>query len=728
MRTLMASLLALSILASAAPAFAEESDVEVRARETEQRMTDDERFGLIRSYMVVVFGKGGGQRDLRVPQDVPQIAGWVKGVPRLGVPDLLLTDAGLGITNPAHGRPGDEATALPSAQMLAATFDPQLAYESGVILGSEARARNFNVVLGGGMNLARDPRHGRNFEYFSEDPWLSAVMAAETVKGVQSQNVVGMLKHVSLNSQEVNKWALDARIDPAAHREAELLGFQIAIERSNPGALMCAYNKINGAYACGNDPLLNGVVKGAIGYKGFIMSDWRAVWSWAFALKGLDQHSGVQVDEQEWFDGPLREAYARGDFPKERLSDMVRRILRAVYLVGADKWSGPQPQPDIEAHLASTRTVAERGIVLLKNEGVLPLKSDVKTIAVIGGHADKGMISGGGGSSLTDPIGGFALDLRLGGHGIFAGLRRLTVTGPSPVSELQRLFPEADILFDPGESPADAAAIARRAEVVVVMGVKIEAENHDNADLSLPWGQGAVIEAVIDANPNTVVVLQTGNPVDMPWRDKAHAIVASWYSGNAGGTALAEVLSGAVNPSGRLPVTFYDGVQQTPHPVMPGFGTPTNTPTVIDYHEGAEVGYRWLARTGEKPLYPFGHGLSYTGFAYSGLEMTGGETVTVRFTVTNTGQRDGADVPQLYLTQTPGERRMRLLGFERVELVPGESREVTLTADPRLLARFDGTANQWSLADGEYEIALGKSAGDLVLTATSTLTGRSFGD
>lgn len=226
------------------------------ARATEARVTDDERFGLIHSLMVFVLEPDFTQaRDPRVPSHVPQIAGWVKGVPRLGAPDLLLTDAGLGITNPGGGRKGDTATALPSAQALAATFNPRLAYEAGAILGREARSRGFNVVLGGGTNLARDPRHGRNFEYFSEDPWLSAVMAAETVKGVQAQNVVGMLKHVSLNSQEINKWFLDAQIDPAAHRESDLLAFQIGIERGNPGSLMCAYNKVNGEYACGNDTL-----------------------------------------------------------------------------------------------------------------------------------------------------------------------------------------------------------------------------------------------------------------------------------------------------------------------------------------------------------------------------------------------------------------------------------------------------------------------------------------
>ena len=702
--------------------------IAARARQTEQKMTDDERFGLIHSLMVFVLKPDfSSARDARVPAGVPQIAGWVKGVPRLGVPDLLLTDAGLGIANPGGGRKGDTATALPSAQALAATFNPTLAYESGAILGREARSRGFNVVLGGGMNLARDPRHGRNFEYFSEDPWLSAVMAAETVKGVQAQHVMGMLKHVSLNSQEINKWFADAQIDPSAHREAELLGFQIGIERANPGALMCAYNKVNGEYACGNDTLLNKQIKEAIGFKGFIMSDWKAVYGWDFAMKGLDQHSGVQLDQQEWFVGPLREAYAKGQLPKDRLSDMVRRILYAIYLTGVDTWKGPQQKPDLAAHLASVIEVARQGTVLLKNDGALPIRPDVKSIAVIGGFSHKGMVSGGGGSSLTIPVGGFAVDIPLGGINYLAPLRRLVITGPAPVNELRKQFPKAEILTDAGESPADAAAVAKRADVAVVFAWKAEAENHDHADLSLPWGQRQIIEAVIGANRNSVVVLETGNPVEMPWKDDANAIVEAWYSGSAGGHAIAEVLSGRVNPSGRLPVTFYSSVDQTPHPQLPGFGTPLNTPTVIRYDEGAEVGYRWLARSGAKPNYAFGHGLTYTTFDYKDLKVTGGETVTATFTVTNTGKMAGADVPQVYLTDAAGDRRMRLLGFERVELAPGASRTVTVTADPRLLAKFDGGAGQWRISAGTHRVALGKSASDLVLTAEAPLTARTFG-
>ena len=718
-------------MAAAQPSAEKMAAAQHKAQQVEVQMTDDERFALLRSLMVNVLAEDFSQkRDARIPPHVPQIAGWVQGVPRLGVPDLLLTDAGLGITNPSGGRPGDQATAFPSALAMAATFNPKLAYESGVILGKEAKARGFNVVLGGGINLARDPRHGRNFEYLGEDPLLAAVLAAESVKGTQDQQVVNILKHVSLNSQEINKWALDARIDPAAHRESEMLAFQIGIERSSPGSLMCAYNKVNGDYACGSDALLNRDVKLAMGYKGFIMSDWRAVYGWDYALKGLDQQSGAQLDDKEWFGEPLRAAYARGDLPKERLSDMVRRILFAIYQVDADQWHGPQAQPDMQAHLDSVVEVARQGTVLLKNEGnLLPLRSDVRRIAVIGGFSHLGMLSGGGGSSRTEPVGGLALDMPLGGTNMFAPLRRLTLAGPSPVSELGKHFPQAEILTDAGESPADAALQARNADVAIVFAWKYESENHDHADLSLPWGQAAVIDAVTRANPNTIVVLQTGNAVDLqPWGDRAKAIVQSWYSGSAGGRAIAEILAGKVNPSGRLPITFYRSLEQTPHPKLPGLGTPMHTPTTIDYHEGAEVGYRWMAKTGAQPAYAFGHGLSYTRFAYGDLQLQHeGARVQASFTVQNTGPRAGADVPQLYLTSAAGQQRMRLLGFERVELQPGESRRVQFDIDPRLLARFDSQAGQWRITPGVHRIALGHSAANLVLQQPLSLSGQLFG-
>lgn len=699
-----------------------EASADVRAREVEAQMTDEERFSLLRSLMVVVFGGG---RDPRVPADVPQIAGWVPGVARLGVPPLLITDGPLGITNPAGGRPGDTGTTLPSGLALGSTFNLELARESGALLGREARAKGFNVLCGGGITLVRDLHCGRNFEYISEDPWHSAVIGAETVIGTQAEGVVSMLKHLSLNSNETNKFWLDAVIDPDAHRESDLLAFQIAIEQAEPGSLMCAYNMVNGAYASENATLNSEVIKDAIGFKGWIMSDWRAVYGWEAALAGLDQQSGAQLDEQEWFDEPLKAAYADGRLPKERLSEMVRRILRSVFAVGADTWD-PAPEVDMAAHHAAALEGSRQGIVVLKNEGVLPLAATTASVAVIGGHAHLGVLAGGG-SSLAIPPAGYALRIPYGGNSLLSSLRVETYLPSSPLAELKRLLPETQIVFDPGAYVADAVLAARAADVAIVFATKFDTEGADDPDLTLPFGQDAVIEAVAAANPNTIVVLETGNPVEMPWEPRVRAIVEAWYPGQAGGQAIAEVLTGVVNPSGRLPVTFPMSISQIPRPELPGYGEPYGTPNTIRYEEGAEVGYRWFAKTGQQPLYPYGHGLSYTSFDYADLEVSGGETVSATFTVTNTGQRAGADVPQLYLTDAPDGPRMRLLGFERFELGPGESRNVSVTADPRLLARFDGGRGQWSVAGGPHQVAVGRSATDLALRASADIAERLFG-
>ncbi|HEY7288495.1 MAG TPA: beta-glucosidase [Vicinamibacterales bacterium] len=709
----------------------DDATIDARARETEAKMTDDERFALLVS-LIGAVPSIGVPRDKRIPDTVTNMsAGYTPGIPRLGIPALQSSDASMGVTNPGY-RPDDKgATAFPASIAVGASFNPQLARDGGVAIGREARSRGFNIQLAGGINLARDPRNGRNFEYYSEDPFLTAAMGAEQVNGIQSQQVISTLKHYVLNDNETNRHWLDAIIDPDALRESDLLAFEIAIERSHPGAIMSGYNKINGAYASGNDPLLNGVLKGAWSYKGYVMSDWGAVPSWDFALKGLDQESGIQIDVRQWggeaFSDKLRQAYAEGKLSKERLSDMVRRILRSAYAVGIDKW-GPAPAVDLAKHNELALEIAREGIVLLKNDHVLPIAADKPLrIGVIGGYAQLGVPSGTG-SGAVNPVGGFANTTPIGGaHGSIGNARNLYVFKSSPLAELKKLLPKAQIEFDGAYTPAESALLAKRVDVVIAFGIRAEGEGFDLADLSLPWGQDAVIDAVATANPNTIVVLETGNPSSMPWRDKAKAIVEAWYPGQAGGQAIAEILTGRVNPSGRLPLTFPTSLAQTPRPELPGIATAWGTATTIHYDEGAEVGYRWDAQKSQKPMYAFGHGLSYTTFSYTDFKASGGETITATFTVTNTGKVAGADVPQLYLTDAAGTKRMRLLGFERVDLAPGASRMVTVTADPRLLATFDGKAGRWQISAGTYRVALGRSALDLVSTADASLSARAFG-
>ncbi|MBW0016317.1 MAG: glycoside hydrolase family 3 protein [Mycobacterium sp.] len=702
-------------------------DADARAREIEAQLTDDERFALL----VCVMGHGEmwPLRDERIPDGVASSAGYVPGIARLGIPALRMSDAGLGVTNPGY-RAGDTATALPSGQALAASFNPALAHAAGAVIGREARSRGFNVQLAGAMNLARDPRNGRNFEYLSEDPLLTAVMAAESINGIQRQGVISTTKHFCLNCNETNRHWLNAVIDPDAHRECDLLAFEIAIERSSPGAVMTAYNKVNGDYAADNDVLINDVLKGAWGYRGWVMSDWGGTPGWECALHGLDQECGAQLDAVFWqseaFSDRLRAAYADGRLPRQRLADMVRRILRSMFAVGIDRWDA-WPEPDMAAHNEIALQVARQGIVLLANRGVLPLAADsAARIAVIGGYAHMGVPTGCGSSAVVPPD-GYADVIPIGGAGLMGGMRNLYLLPSSPLDELRKQLPMAHIEFDPGISPAEAVLAARRADVAIVFAVRVEGEGFDIADLSLPWGQDAVIAAVAAANPNTVVVLETGNPVAMPWRDSVNAIVAAWYPGQAGGRAIAEVLVGQVNPSGRLPITFPVDLEQTPRPELPGLGAPWGTPTTIHYSEGADVGYRWFARHGRSPMFAFGHGLSYTGFEYTDMVVAGGDTVTAGFTVVNVGDRGGTDIPQVYLAAAPGGRRLRLLGFERVELDPGQSRRVSLKADPRLLARYDGSAGRWRIEPGGYTVAVGSSAVALELTAEVELAGRAFG-
>jgi beta-glucosidase len=648
-------------------------------------------------------------------------------VPRLGVPALQESDAGLGVTNPQGARPGDAATALPATLALAATFSLELAFRSGVVIGSEARAKGFNVMLAGGMNLARDPRNGRNFEYFGEDPLLAGTLAGEAVRGIQSQHVISTVKHFALNDQETGRFVLDARLAEDAFRASDLLAFELAIERGQPGAVMCAYNVVNGDYACGNDWLLNRVLKGDWHYPGWVMSDWGAVHALDYAVKGLDQQSGEQIDTAVFFDEPLAAAVASGTLPESRISDMVRRILRSMFAVGLfDRPAIAPSNADYAAHAAGARAVAEQGVVLLRNErNVLPLSKDLRRIAVIGGYADLGVLSGGGSSQVT-AVGAPARLVPMGGEGVMSAWRNLMLHPSPPIAAIRALAPGAEVKFVDSRYPSAAAAAAAHADVAIVFATQWMLEHYDAPDLSLPNGQDEVIRAVAAANPNTVLVLETGGPVLMPWLTDTPAVVAAWYPGQEGGAAIANVLFGVAEPAGRLPITFPKREADLPRPTIPGSDLPDGQPFTVDYVEGADVGYRWFARKGTEPAFPFGYGLSYTTFRYGGLAVSGGRDVRVDLDVTNTGTRAGWAVPQVYLTAARGTPERRLVAFGKALLAPGETKRFSLPVDPRLLADFDAAAQRWTIAAGDYELALGDSAEHFIARRTEHLAARTL--
>jgi beta-glucosidase len=690
------------------------------------QMTLDEKVALLHGPMGMSFGPGP------VPPGAIGSAGYIAGNQRLGIPALQESDASLGVTNPMLVRGAEDmSTALPSSLALAATFNPAIAYEGGRMVGNEARAKQINVQLAGGVNLLRDPRNGRNFEYVGEDPLLAGILAGESVRGIQSNGVISTVKHFALNGQEHNRMTADSVIGEAAARESDLLAFQIAIERGRPGSVMCSYTLVNGIYGCQHDWLLNQVLKRDWGYKGFVMSDWGAVHEVGAFTAGLDQQSGEQLDKQVWFDKPLKDGLAAGTIPTARVDDATRRILTAMFAAGLFDREEAKGGIDYAAHAAIAQQEAEEAIVLLQNRsGVLPLAAGAKRIAVIGGHADGGVPSGTGSSQVTSPWRAPGTPLRsvpLGGEGMMGAFANVVFHPSPPLDALRERFKDARVSFDSGAYPTAAAAAARDADVAIVFVYQPSGEGEDVPSMDLPYGQDALIEAVAAANSNTVVVLQTGNPVNLPWADKVGAIVQAWYSGQRGGEAIARVLTGEINPSGRLPLTWARDESQLPRPVIPGTGAGPNDRVTVDYTiEGADIGYRWFARHSLAPRYWFGHGLSYTRFGHDQLEVRGGKTVTASVTVTNTGSKPGKDVVQLYLTGKPGGAERRLLAFEKVELAPGESKRITLAADPRLLANYDTRKPGWVIAPGNYEVAIGTDAGTMALTGSAKVSAQTL--
>lgn len=651
-------------------------------------------------------------------------AGYYPGIPRLGIPAIQQSDSSLGVTNPGDVRPGDQATALPASLMLAATFDPYLAFETGALVGCEARAKGFNVMLAGGANLIRDPRCGRIFEYISEDPLLTGMIAGQSIAGIQSQGVVSTIKHFLLNAQETGRVVVSSDLGESAMRESDLLAFQIGIEIGRPGAVMTSYNLVNGTYTAEHPFLIDTVLKGDWGYPGWVMSDWGGTHSTAAsALAGLDVESGAQWVPDQFFGERLAAEVSAGRVPQSRIDDMVHRILRSLFAIGViDDPPRPGGPIDYDAHRLIAQRAAEQGIVLLKNAGnILPVSRQAGHILVIGAHAHRGVLAGGGSSQVT-PFG----SLEEPGVMICGEDCPRIYHPSSPLEAIRAEAAGVQVDYLDGHDVEAAAEAACSADLVLLFATEWRSEGLDAQGLALPHAQDQLIDAVATAQPRTVVVLETGGPVTMPWLAKVAAVVAAFYPGSGGGPAIANVLFGRVNPSGRLPCTFPASEEQLPRPRQRDPATTTSEPSEwrthpvfhVDYDiEGADVGYRWFERQGTVPLFPFGHGLSYTIFTLSDAAAILDENgLAVAVTITNSGGRAGADVPQVYVGRTGKNGFVhRLAGFRRVVLEAGEHRRITLTVEPRLLSRFDGRRQRFVIDGGRYSVRVGRYAGDKAL-------------
>ncbi len=715
------------------PSTVSAAEARARADTIVARMTQDEKLLLVHGLFPPMAA--GKSRNELIPS-----AGHIDGIPRLGVPLVRESDASLGVANQVEQRKGDVATALPSSLATAASFDPAVARAGGAMIGSEARDKRFNVLLAGGVNLTRDPWNGRNFEYLGEDPLLAGTLAGAHIAGVQSNRIVSTVKHLALNAQETGRMVVDARIGEAALRMSDLLAFEIAIERGQPGSVMCAYNKVNGDWACENAHLLNDVLKRDWGYPGWVMSDWGAVHSTVKAANaGLDQQSGQELDKAPYFDAPLKAAVAKGNVSQRRLDDMVARYLTGLIQTGA--YDAPMPAVAVTPPYARNAEVAQRaaeaGIVLLKNQGnVLPIARTAKRVVVIGGNADVGVLSGGG-SSQVRSVGGAPVETPLA-YGGSASFARITYHASSPLAALRKALPGAQVTWMDGRNFNATVDAARGADMAIVFATQWTTEADDVPDLRLPDHQDALIAAIVAVQPRTVAVLETGGPVLMPWIDKVPAVVEAWYPGQRGGEAIANILTGKINPSGRLPITFPADASQPVRPRPVGLDRLTGLDAAaaadpgaasthvlesfpVDYFEGADVGYRWYDRKRMTPLFPFGHGLTYTSFAYRNPVVTGGRTLSVTFDVVNTGARAGADVPQMYVAKEAGGAPMRLAAFTRVTLKPGETRRVTLTAEPRIVADYDVKLPGWRIDAGRYRVALGRNAADRTMVSAATV-------
>ena len=657
-------------------------------------------------------------------------------VPRLGIPEWTMSDGPHGVRK-EHGRgwvgsenPEYFATYLPVGVSLASTWNPELGYAFGKVLGEEAKYRGKNVILGPGINILRTPLNGRNFEYLSEDPHLISKMVVGYIKGVQDQQVAACVKHYLANNQEIDRNTVSVEMSERTLREIYLPGFAAAVKEGGVFTLMGAYNKFRGQYCTHHEYLINKVLKEELGFDGAVISDWGAVHSTMEALKyGTDVEMGTDLSQPDpkdygkFFMGDTVISLVKSGAVEESLiDDKVKRILRVMYrtkiIGGGDRGTGSFNTAE---HQTAALKIAEEAIVLLKNEGnLLPLsKTNMKNVAIIGANATR-KNGGAGGSSQVNA--------------------KYEITPMQGIEKI--LFENVNVTYAPGyevvkDGKANVNAIkeavkaAKKADASILVCGWIhgytdlwgdnayDAESVDKPDMSLPFGQDELISAVLKVNPNTVIVIMGGGPVDMSkWESKAKAILFAGYPGMEGGNAIGKVIFGDVNPSGKLTMTFPKKLEDSPAHAIGEYPGKDN---VVHYNEGIFVGYRYFDTKKVEPQFAFGHGLSYTTFLYENLQLLKGDnqSVTATVTVRNTGSRSGAEVMQLYVkdvacsVERPDKE---LKGFQKVMLQPGESKDIIITLPVDAFRFFDEKKMEWVLEPGKFQIMAGSSSRDIRLT------------
>lgn len=659
--------------------------------------------------------KGGKERDIKelvsrmtLEEKAGMCSGldfWhLKSVERLGIPSVMVSDGPHGLrkqdTESDHLGINEsiKAVCFPPACLSACSFDRELLRELGETVGREAQATDVSVVLGPAVNIKRSPLCGRNFEYYSEDPYLAGEAAAAFINGVQSEYVGTSIKHFAANNQEFNRMSSSSDVDERTLREIYLPAFETAVKKAQPYTVMCSYNRLNGTFASENPWLLTEVLRDEWGFEGYVMSDWGAVNERVPALKAgleLEMPASGGVNDRE-----IIKAVQDKTLDEKVLDRAVERILNIIF-----RWEdNRKPQPlTLEEDHAFARHAAEESMVLLKNEGVLPLQENEK-IAFIGGFAKNPRFQGGGSSHINSFRVSSALD---------------AVAENEQVVYAEGFPANADIYDEAAAAEAvEAAKNADKAVIFAGLPDSFESEGYDRTHMSLPQCQNRLIEEILKVQPKTIVVLHNGSPVEMPWVNEVKGLLEAYLGGQAAGEAAVSLLFGKVNPSGKLAETF--PVKLSDNPSYLNFGDKEN----VVYHEGVFVGYRYYDAKEMDVLFPFGHGLSYTSFAYSNLrldktELTDHDTLKVSVDVTNTGDTAGKEIVQLYVRDLTGicrRPRKELKGFEKVNLEPGETKTVTMTLDKRSFAWYNTELKDWFAGSGGYEIMIGASSRDIRLS------------